>query len=932
MIRFKVQRSVTVARAYFREHFKVGDYYTEEAHVRGEWIGEGARKLGLKAGVSERAFTRMCEGLHPFTGERLSARFNTTRMDEGRSCPNRRVFFDFTFSPTKSVSLMAYCGDPGIVAIHNEAVRVALAELETFSATRVRRNGSNETRTTGNLVGAIFRHDTSRELDPHLHTHCVVFNATHDAVEDRWKALDPTEILRAERFVDAIYQHELAKGLVKSGHAVTRESGHVEILAVLKQTRARFSKRHQQINAEESRLRNAGENFADRFAARERIARDTRREKVRGTSLERLRDAWLNEMSEVERKVMEKRLTGVVSEQAKPVSAETLLAGAEMQVFERNAVVRKRDVLTVALTQRLGNDVSLEQLRAAMEKRTYVQDRVDAEVISLPDQSSIEDELVDVVKRSVGTCRELVKAHRFSTRPLSVEQRDAVTKILGSKDGVIVFRGGAGTGKSHTLSEVVNGLKAAGHPVVVVAPQNQQVRGLIEDGLAAQTLARLLAKRDLAWGSVVIVDEAGQVSARQMVKLTRLALLRGARLILSGDTRQHGAVEATDALRLLETHAGVTPIELSEIRRQDPGRGRDEAERDSISKYREAVQAAAENRHEDSFDFLCTAGRVHEAYGEDRMARVVEAFGAALERRERTLVVSQTWGEVNRLNGAMHQWLEKSGKVTDVRPVMACQDIGLTAGEKSDPSTYGEHRDIVFVRGYGRFARGDLAEVLGCDEAGLRVRKDGKVTTIGFSKVDRFVVVKERALEIGKGDRLQLKMNGTSREGHGFANGELVTVHRHGQHGALVVRDDRGKIKTLGADQRMFNLGYAVTSYGSQGKTVDTVLFSDSGRMGATNRKQWYVTISRGRKNVQVFTEDREELRAAIMRKGDRGFAVQPVAMKSEPSGNGAGAKPKAYQPSEVDQDAARRVAWEAAKGRRAAQRQHARPGQRIRR
>ena len=67
--------------------------------------------------------------------------------------------------------------------------------------TRVRKHGQSTDRTTGNIVAATFRHDTSRALDPHLHTHCIVFNATYDSVECRWKALQNHDILVAQKSV-----------------------------------------------------------------------------------------------------------------------------------------------------------------------------------------------------------------------------------------------------------------------------------------------------------------------------------------------------------------------------------------------------------------------------------------------------------------------------------------------------------------------------------------------------------------------------------------------------------------------------------------------------------------------------------------------------------------------------------------------------------
>jgi conjugative relaxase-like TrwC/TraI family protein len=79
-------------------------------------------------------------------------------------------------------------------------------------------------RTTGNIVCAIFRHDTSRALDPHLHSHCIVFNATYDPVEHRWKALQNSEMLRARKYVENVYYHELARDLKQWGYEIVNHA------------------------------------------------------------------------------------------------------------------------------------------------------------------------------------------------------------------------------------------------------------------------------------------------------------------------------------------------------------------------------------------------------------------------------------------------------------------------------------------------------------------------------------------------------------------------------------------------------------------------------------------------------------------------------------------------------------------------------------
>ena len=204
--------------------------------------------LGLVGSVQQAAFLRLCDNLHPQTNERLTQRRKTTRRVEDGSgneqeVANRRVFYDFTISPPKSVSIVALIGgDQRIVEAHQRAVTVAMNELERFAETRVRSGGACSDRPTGNVVGAIFRHDTSRALDPHLHSHCILFNATFDPVERRWKALQNHEMLFARKYVENVYYHELARELRGWGYEIENHArGDFEIRGVARQLCEMFS-------------------------------------------------------------------------------------------------------------------------------------------------------------------------------------------------------------------------------------------------------------------------------------------------------------------------------------------------------------------------------------------------------------------------------------------------------------------------------------------------------------------------------------------------------------------------------------------------------------------------------------------------------------------------------------------------------------------
>ncbi len=127
---------------------------------------------------------------------------------------------------------------------------------------------------------------------------------------------------------------------------------------------------------------------------------------------------------------------------------------------------------------------------------------------------------------------------------------------------------------------------------------------------------------------------------------------------------------------------------------------------------------------------------------------------------------------------------------------------------------------------------------------------------------------------MAENDRLHLKANRKLASGARTTNGELVTVKAVRADGGVALTDGR----VLDKGFREFLPGYAITSYGSQGKTVDYVLFSDSTVKAATNAQQWYVTISRGRRGIRIFTPDKQQLRENVTRPGHRPLALEFAA------------------------------------------------------
>lgn len=883
MLSPQTQTNLKNAKSYFEKHLAVGDYYAEEGQVVGEWIGDGAKLLGLDGVVTQSDFVALCENRDPRTGSRLTQRLKKTRTVDGGTddeyeAANRRVFYDFTFSPPKSVSIAALVGgDERIVEAHRQAVKTAVRELEAFASTRVRQTGQNADRATGNVVAALFKHDTSRALDPHLHTHCIIFNATHDCHESRWKALQNFQMLAAQKYVENVYYHELARSLTAFGYTVENSArGDFRLTNIPVDLAERFAKRHRQIDEQTRRFlaehpEKIDGNIND---VREHLAHKLRSRKLDNLPPEKLKALWHGQL-----KPEDKSCLGVpaAARETTQVTAATAVSWAEEHLFERRSVVREHELWRHAIEFARGSTLTLANLKAETAGRDYLRE-ANGE-LTRRDVLAREWRIVQMAKKDTGRFGPLASNPANLAQTLADDQKLALEHILASRDFVTLFRGGAGTGKSYVLRSVQQAIVRRGDNTVVLAPQRQQVIDLQRGGLEqTQTLAEFLQRQIMPSGAVVVVDEAGQIGGGQMLALLEMVTARNGRIILSGDTRQHGPVEASDALRAIERYSGLRAAELNAIRRQDPSRATTERERARITGYRDAVKAAAEGDVANSFARLEAIDAVVESSPEDLRTKIVQAYVDLSERGDSALVVSQTRAEVSVLNESIREALRTCGSIPkQEQSIVTLEAKDLTDAQKLDPRYYPANHVLVFNRELGRTARGTTARMLGANQGGIIVEAEGKIRLVKARNADHLTICTPRELSLSQADRLQLKANGKAVRGEILTNGEVVTVKSVRASGDIDLIDGR----TLPPSYRQFVRGYAVTSYGSQGKTVDHVLLGDSAVKGATNAQQWYVSISRGRKSVQIFTPNKAELRTYAARSGTR-----PLALDLKPPRN----------------------------------------------
>ena len=721
----------------------MGDYYMESHSVSGHWFGKGAKELGLTGVTQANEFLRLCDNLHPQTGERLTPRQRTTRVEvdqDGKvhKVADRRVFYDFTLSPPKSVSIAALVGDDQrIVEAHDEAVQTALSQLQSYAATRVRKQGQSSYRMTDNVVGAVFRHDTSRALDPHLHSHCILFNATKDSAENRWKALEPYEMLLAKKFTENVYYHELVRALIGFGYRVqNKPRGDFDIEGMSKEIIERFSKRHQEIDQKTRELLAQAPEKASRNVneIRENIAHKERARKIKDVGLTRLRTIWKKQLSFRERFELHRLGRHRTPAISQTITADHAVRWAEDHLFERRSVVHEHEIWRHALEHSRGQNLSLGQIQAATQQRGYVRGKEFKGKVTTREVITREWKIVWLAQEGIGQHAPLLADYDPGNVLMDSEQRQAVKHILSSRDFVTLFRGGAGTGKSYTLQGVQSALIRRGHNVEVLTPQRQQVIDLVKDGfIVVKTVSEFLARRSMPRGTVVVVDEAGQIGGEQMLQLLSFIKDNGGRVILSGDTRQHGAVEATDALRAIEKYSGLQYAKLTNIRRQNPDTAKTQAERQWLEQYRLAVSEARDGKLAQSFDRLDKQKAIISCTLADQQQKLTQHFLEMVKTNQSTVVVSQSWSEIRKVNEQVRAGLKAQGLIGQQEvSVTALERLDLTDAQKRDKRFYNPDSVLVFNRPITGFKPGDTGRMRGVTDRHILIESNNRIRPVSL--------------------------------------------------------------------------------------------------------------------------------------------------------------------------------------------------------
>lgn len=914
-------------KKYFETVLTQGDYYLGQ-EVAGHWWGLGADLLGVGQGarVENEPFARLLQGFHPVTGAKLTQRL---RKD-------RRPGMDLTFSVPKSVSLAWALGsDERVVAALQEAVRETMTrDVEPLVARR-RREGvfaaTKQQRPTGKLIYADFLHKTSRPVDghpdPHLHVHAFVMNWTEEG--GRHFAGELEEIKRQAPTLQAKFEARLAGKLERLGYRVEpvryQQSGRHkrgwEITGVERATIEKFSRRTDQIEA------HALVHGIDDAAVKGKLGVLTRQKKEPEQSVSDLRALWFERLSDTER-IAFASLLGRASGREEGTQSPAVAAAidrptvrqAEQAVAHagatprddqralesvhyaldhhlyRQSTVERHRVVATALEHAL--TLSPESIEHALDRVGVLQaqSETDGRVRQLVTTRSVleaERRMIAYARDGRGTRRAIgSEDYAFRRDWLNGHQKGAVRHVLTSRDAVTAVVGGAGTGKTSLMEEAADAVRASGKEVFTFAPSTGAREVLQEKGFEnAQTVEHLIRNTRLQESlrdQVLWVDEAGLLDVRSMNAVFAIAQQQNARVVLSGDTRQHASPGRGEAMRLLETEAGLNVARSEEIQRQ---KGRYRRAIELVSRGEEVVDRQGTTGLAAGFDLLDALGKIHELPADQRCARLAERYLAATEQGKSSLVVAPTHAEGRAVTAEIRDRLRAQGRLSlQEQTLTQLRSLNLSAAQKSDPRNYAADAGLVVQfhqNTAGGFERGDRYRVTRStrEEVLLTPLTGGDAKPLPREQADRFEVYTEHPLTIAVGDKVRFSLGGvTANQAHRISNGRLDEVKGFDKRGNLLLKNG-WKVRH---DYGHLDLGYVITSHAAQGKDSDVAIAAMGAEsLPAVNARQFYVTASRGRDDIAIYVDDKQRVRAAIQQSG-RELSASELARSAGAIGEGA--------------------------------------------
>lgn len=867
---------------------KISDYQRDDYYLGSHTTlsGQLAERLGLNGRTPDETLYRdLKNGLGLVQG--------------GGQNHTHRPGWDRVLSPTKAESLVHAFGTAAQRTAVENAHRAGVEAVKSYIERELIEARTRSVREkTGNALFMTADHTCSREGDPLLHTHLITFNITQTA-DGKYHAVS-NERFYNNSLVQNIYENaraahyrEHAQGIVAVG---SQDGKYTTLRGVDEKVIETFSKASARKNPEVlARLReqypNATEGELQRLAIIE-----GRPDKQEFNPAERAQ-TWTREL-EASGMTREEFQAQIADAAAKDLAAERTREEPRLNeyecvrlaarvVTEKESAFLKDDIISAA--NRLSHGVAApEKIEGAFHDLADGKNiiRLGNGLHTTREMQKIERGIIEQVSRGNGTQnaiadqaaieRGLADYAERKGYALGSDQQAAAIGLLSSRDLVNGLDGPAGTGKS-TLFEAVRRIaERQGYQVRGYAPTGRAAHQLTESaGIKSQTVDSYLLSKDEAQGGrqLWVIDEASMLGSKKLAELLARAQSSGARVIMSGDTRQHPAISAGRMFDVLQQSGVMQTVGLSEIWRQQE-RG-----------YRDVATALSARDVATAFGLLRDQGRIYEIPNrEDRIQTMVTDY---LGRdREHTYMITPRNADRHEVNDLIRAELHQRGELGQDHRYTVREPVSMDPVEKHFARSFEVGQIVTGQRSLlGRSGEGRIAEI---DEHAQRLTvesKDGRTHQIDLTRDgEKLQSYREQPRDFAEGDRVVMLKND---RGLKMQNGEIGTVRSIDDQGRLQVEIDGGRTRTINPESYAYlDHAYAVTSHKAQGSTVaQDLYYADTRDQDRPMSQEAYVSLTRGQHDVRVYTDNAEQLEENATRAIEKKTSLSEVELDATDPG-----------------------------------------------
>jgi conjugative relaxase-like TrwC/TraI family protein len=835
--------SVEMASTYYEKD----NYYTKQ---RGAYFGSLKNELGLN------------DLTHDSFQDLIRGRANGVQLIQNGANGKHRAGYDCTFTSPKSLSVLLEIVEAKgneelalkIRNAHDKAVNQALEQIENNYITyNKKEDGISNHIKTGGMIVAKFEHDTSRELDPTLHTHCVIMNMTKDE-NGNYKAIS-NEILYDNKMINGqFYRSELAKNLKELGLDIEITNSKqmlFEIKGIDNSLITEFSQRSKQIEESLEELRakypNASESELKQFAALEsRVAKkEVDRDAVRANNLQRAES--LTNTDELLTTIQKDNLS------FKKLNVQEIIEKSAQIITENESTFLKEQLLKNAIGLSFG-ELRANELWSEIENSKLI--KLDENTFTTKEILQIEKEIIEfsrATKESVKELRSEKEVKSFIEKNYSTMtkgQKEAVEHILTCKDKIVGIQGDAGTGKTFMLEAINKNLKNSDVELIGLAFTGKASDELEEgSGIKSTTLHSFLNQSKVSEKEkIYIVDEASFVGSKQMKQLIEKAQKDNARIVLIGDTKQFQAISAGAIFEQLQQRGMKTAV-------------MEESLRQKTDALKESVKWIKHQDTDKAFSILESENSIVES--QDLIQDTIKAY----QQDKEALIITSLNSERVKINDAIREIKIKDGEIKLTVDFKVKEAVNLSGVEQFYAKNYQEKQLIFVNESKNGLKAGDEFSIVKVNVDSNEVivkNKLGFKKKIDISKCgNQLSIFNIKNQNFGIGDKVIFSKNDKALK---VKNGNIATIEKLDEKGNIECKLGKRIVKfNINKNYNYLDYGYCITDVKSQGATANNVIIVANSKMAKL--QSFYTQVTRAKYGVKIITDNLTELKQNVVKR-----------------------------------------------------------------